>query len=74
MYAAIHSYDEQTFDMSKESEKQTLSLKKNVKKSLWPVPSQGKVEQPKKHGSFRPQGGYPGNALRPQTARWPSIT
>ena len=28
------------------------------------VPSQGKVEHVEKHGSFRPQRGYPGNALR----------
>ena len=42
--------------------------KKNfvVKKSLRPVPSQGMVEQAKKHGGFRPQRSYRGNALRPQ--------
>ena len=37
-----------------------------VKKSLWPAPSQGMVEQAKKHGGFRPQRGYLGDALRPQ--------
>ena len=66
MYPAIRSHDEQAFDnnMSEESEKKTI-----VKKSLWPVPSQGKDEQAKKHGGFRPQGGNPGNASRPQTSR-----
>ena len=41
--------------------------KKNftVKKSLRSVPSQGMVEQAKKHGSFRPQRGNPGYAWRP---------
>ena len=36
-----------------------------VKKSLRPVPSQGMVEQAKKHGGFTPQRGYLGYALRP---------
>ena len=52
-YTAICSDDEQAFDhMSEESEK-----KKNfiMKKSLRPVPSQGMVEQAKKHGGFRLQ-------------------
>ena len=61
MYATIRSYDEQAFNMSEESEKKNFI----VQKSLRPVPSQGKVEQAKKHCSFRPQRGYPGNALRP---------
>ena len=63
MYPAIRSDDEQAFDnMSEESEK-----KKNfiIKKSFWPVPSQGMVEQAKKHGGFIPQRGNPGCALRP---------
>ena len=59
MCPAIHNYDEQAFDnMSEESENNFIS-----KKSLWPVPSQGKVEQAKKHGGLRPQRGYPGNAF-----------
>ena len=51
MYPAICSYDDETFDdMSEESEeKKTLTLKK----SLRPVPSQGMVEQVKKHGGFQ---------------------
>ena len=54
MYPAICSYDEQAFDnMSEESEKNKL-----VKKSLRPVPSQGKVEQAQKYGGFRPQQSY----------------
>ena len=66
MYPAICSYDEQAFDkMSEESGKKNSI----IKKSLQPVPSQGMVEQVKKHGGFRPQRGYPGNALRPQRAR-----
>ena len=69
LYTTISSYDEQAFDMSKESEKTTV-----VKKSLRPVPSQGMVEQAKKHGGFRSQPGYPGNALRPQTVRWLRFT
>ena len=51
MYTTILGYNEQAFDMSEESEKKTLSLKK----SLRPVPSQGMAEQAKKHGGFRPQ-------------------
>ena len=49
---AICSYDDEAFDnMSEESEeKETI-----IKKSLRPVPSQGMVEQAKKHGGFRPQ-------------------
>ena len=51
MYAAIRSYDEQAFDnMSEGSENKNFI----VKKSLQFVPSQGQVEQAKKHGSFRP--------------------
>ena len=70
MYPAIHSYDELAFNnMSEESENNNFI----VKKSLWPDPSQGMVEQANKHGGFRPQRGYPGNAFRPQTARWPRI-
>ena len=61
MYTAIRNYDEQAFDnMSEENEKKTFI----IKKSLRPVPSQGIVEQAKKHGDFRPQWGYRGNALR----------
>ena len=53
LYPAIHNHVEQAFNnMNEESEK-----KKNfiIKKSLRPVPSQGMVEQAKKHGGFRPQ-------------------
>ena len=58
IYPAIRSYDEQEFNnMSEESENNNFV----VKKSLRPVPSQDKVEQARKHGSFRPQRGYPGN-------------
>ena len=49
MYIAIHRYDDQAFDdMSEESEKQFQRF--IVQKLLWPVPSQGIVEQsrPKK--------------------------
>ena len=60
IYPAIRSYDEQAFEMSEESENNNFI----VKKSLQPVPSHGMIEQAKKHGSFRPQRGYPGNALR----------
>jgi len=31
------------------------------------------VEEEKKHGGFRPQQGDPGEALRPQRARWPRM-
>ena len=63
MPPVICSYDEQAFDnMSVESGKKQLF----VKKSLRPVPSQGMVEQAKKHGGFRPQQGNPGDALRPR--------
>ena len=69
MYTVIFSNDEEAFDdISEESEKKTI-----VKKSLRPLPSQGMVEQAKKHGGFRPQRSYPGNASRPQRARWPTI-
>ena len=69
MHAAIRSCDDQAFEkMNEESEKKTI-----VQKSLRSVPSQGMAEQAKKHGGFRPQRGYPGNALRPQRARWPSM-
>ena len=45
MYPAIHSYDDQAFDdMSEESGKKRFI----IKKPLWPVPSQGIVEQAKK--------------------------
>ena len=67
IYTAIHSYDEQAFiHMSVESEKNKTVL-------FRPVPSQGMVEQAKKHGGFRPQRGYPGNTLKPQTERWSRI-
>ena len=46
--------------MSEESGKKNFI----VKKSLWPVPSQGMVEQAKTHDGFRPQRGYRGYALR----------
>ena len=60
------SSDEQAFNnMSGESEKKYFI----VKELFWPVPSQGMVEQAKKHGGFRPQRGYPGEALRPQPKR-----
>ena len=63
MYPAIRSYDEQAFDnMSEESGKKNFI----VQKSLRPVPSQGMVEQAKKHGGFRPQRGYPGSAFGPR--------
>ena len=70
MSTAILSFCEQAFDMSEESEK-----KKNliIKKLLCPVPNQGMVEQAKKHGGFRPQQDYQGNALRPKRTRWPRI-
>ena len=42
MYPAIRSYDEQAFyNISEENEKKNFI----VNKSLWPVPSQGMVEQ-----------------------------
>ena len=45
MYPAIRRNDEQTFDdMSEESEKKNFI----IKKSVWPLPSQGIVEQVKK--------------------------
>ena len=63
------SHDEQEFNnMSVESGKKTL-----VKKSFWPVPSRGMVEQAKKHGDLRPQRGYQGYAFGPQRSRWPRI-
>ena len=62
MYTVIRSYDEQAFDNK-------VKKKPIVKKSLRPVPSQGMVEQAKKRGGFRPQRGYPGNALRPHIER-----
>ena len=62
MYTAIQSYDEQAFNnMKEESEKKNFI----IKKSLWPVPSQGMVEQAKKHGGFRLQRGYLGYASDP---------
>ena len=67
MYTAVLCNDEQAFsNVSEESGK-----KKNfmVKKSLRPVSSQGKGEQAKTYGSFRPQQDYPGNALRPHRER-----
>ena len=58
MYPAIRSYDDQAFnDMSEESENNFI-----VEKSLQPAPSQGMVEQARKHGGFRPQQGHPGRA------------
>jgi len=52
MYPAIRSSGEQAFDnMSEKSENNNFI----VKKSLRPVPTQGMVEQAKKHGGFRPQ-------------------
>ena len=54
MYPAIRRNDEQTFDdMSEESEKKNFI----IKKSVWPLPSQGIVEQVKKNGEFRPHWG-----------------
>ena len=45
IYPAIRSYDEQAFhNMSEESGKKNFIMMK----SLWPVPSQGMVEQAKK--------------------------
>ena len=52
--------------MSEENEKKNFIMKE----SLWPVLSQGMVEQAKKHGGFCPQRGKPGYASRPQRARW----
>ena len=49
MYTTICSYEEQAFDMSEERKENFI-----VKKSLRPVPSEGMVEQAKKHGGFRP--------------------
>ena len=58
IYPAIHSYDEQAFDnMSEESKKNNFIVKKSLR------PSQVMVKQVKKHGGFRPQRGYPGNAF-----------
>ena len=66
MYTTIRSYDNQAFDnTSEESEKKNFI----AQKSLRPVPSQGMVEQAKKHGGFRPQRCYPGNASRLHRAR-----
>ena len=49
MYTEIHSYDEQAFNnMSEEGEKNKHFERFIVKKSLWPVPSQGIVEHAKK--------------------------
>ena len=62
MYPAIRSYEQAFDNMSEESENNNFI----VKKSLWPIPSRGMVEQVKKHGGFRPQQGYPGNTLRPR--------
>ena len=70
IFTAIHSYDEQEFDNTSEESEKTNFI---VKKSLRPVPSQGMVDQVKKHGGFRPQRGYPGDALRPQRVRWPTM-
>ena len=44
--------------MSEEGEKKNFT----VKKSLWPIPSQGMGEHAKKHGGVRPQRGYLGYA------------
>ena len=67
MYTTICGYDEQAFDnMSEESEKKNNFI---AQKLLWPVASQGLVEQAKKHGGFRPQRGYLGNALGPYRER-----
>ena len=69
MCTAICSYDEQAFhNMSEESGKKEKKKKTAVKKSLQPFPNQGMVEQAKKNGDFRPQRGYPGNAIRPWRA------
>ena len=52
MYSPIRSFDEQAFKhLSEQSKKKNFV----VKKSLWPVPSQGMVEQAKTHGGFRLQ-------------------
>ena len=51
MYTTIHSYDEQAVvNMSEESEKKPVV----VQKSLWPVPSQGMVEQAKNMAASDP--------------------
>ena len=63
MYPEICSYDEQGFDRKWKKKKNMT-----VKKSLWPVPRQGMVEQAKTHGGFRSQQGYRGNACA-QTQR-----
>ena len=61
VYPAIRIYDEQAFrNMSEENENNNFI----IKKSLRPVPSQGMVEQARKHGGFRPQRGYLGNTFR----------
>ena len=66
MYPAICNYDEQAFDyVSEESENNNFI----VEKLLWPVSSQGMVEQAKNHGGFTPQQGNPGCALRPHRER-----
>ena len=62
MYPEICHCDEQAFDNTSEESENNNFI---IKKSLRPVPSQGKVEQAKKHGGVRPQRGYLGNALRP---------
>ena len=52
MYSVIRVYDEQAFNnMSEESEKKN-SIEKKL---LWPVPSQGMVEQAKKHDGYHSQ-------------------
>ena len=52
--------------MSEESEKRKL-----YSEASWPFLSQGVVEQAKKHGSFRPQLGNLGYALRTKRVRCP---
>jgi len=51
MYPEICHCDEQAFDNTSEESENNNFI---IKKSLRPVPSQGKVEQAKKHGGFRP--------------------
>ena len=63
MYTAIRSYDEQAFDnMSEESEEKHFECF-IVDKPLWPVPTQGIVEQAEQNGESRPQRGK-GRLLR----------
>ena len=60
MYTRICSDDEQAFDMSEESEEKNFI----VKKSLWPVPSQGMVEQAKKTWRLQTPARLPRKCLK----------